>query len=64
MPELVEKNEPPMIVKIKKINDKFFGLSFREMPILETLLDKDKNNFIKLLSKFKKNKKNKKTDEK
>ena len=58
MPELVEKNEPPMIVKIKKINDKFNGLSSREIPMLETLLDKDKNNFIKSLSKFKKNKKN------
>jgi hypothetical protein len=43
MPELVEKKEPPMITKIKKINERFFGLLSSEIPILETLLVKDKN---------------------
>jgi len=42
MPELVEKKEPPIIIKIKKIKDRFFGLSSNERPILETLLVKNK----------------------
>jgi len=42
MPELVEKKDPPIIIKIKKMKDKFFGLSFNEIPILETLLVSDK----------------------
>ena len=41
MPELVEKKEPPIITKIKKIKERFFGLSSREIPIFETLLVKD-----------------------
>ena len=57
MPELVEKKDPPTITKIKKINDKCGELLSREKPILETLLVKDKNNSLKLLSKLKKIKK-------
>ena len=34
MPELVEKKEPPIIIKIKKIKDKSFG-TIREKPIFE-----------------------------
>tara|TARA_B100000767_G_C19276442_1_gene333563 strand:+ start:178 stop:360 length:183 start_codon:yes stop_codon:yes gene_type:complete len=50
----VEKNDPPIITKIKKMNDKFLELLFREKPILETLLVRDKNNSLKLLLKLKK----------
>ena len=57
MPELVEKNDPPIITIIKKINDKLVELLSREKPILETLLVRDKNNSLKLLSKLKKTKK-------
>ena len=53
MPELVEKKDPPIITNIKKINDKFVGLLLREKPILETLLVRDKNKLLKLLSKLK-----------
>ena len=56
MPELVEKKDPPIITKIKNINDKLFELLLREIPIFETLLVNDKNNKLKLLSKLKKNK--------
>jgi len=63
-PELVEKKEPPIITKIKKINDKFIGFPESEIPIFEILLVNDKNVLLKSLSKFKKtkniiNKKNK-----
>ena len=34
IPELVEKKEPPIIIKIKKIKDKSFG-TIKEKPILE-----------------------------
>ena len=44
MPELVEKKDPPIMTKIKKIKDKFVELLLREKPIFETLLVKDKNN--------------------
>ena len=57
MPELVEKKDPPIITNIKKMNDKFLELLSSEKPILETLLVKDKNNSLKLLSKLKKTKK-------
>ena len=53
MPELVEKKDPPIITSIKKINDKFAESLLREKPILETLLVRDKNNSLKLLSKLK-----------
>ena len=54
IPELVEKKEPPIITKIKKIKDKLFGFVLSENPIFEILLVNDKNKSIKLLSKFKK----------
>ena len=57
MPELVEKKEPPIITNIKKIKDKLLGELFNEKPTLEILLVKDKNNSLKLFSKFKNTKK-------
>ena len=56
MPELVEKKDPPIITNIKKINDKLDVVLFKEKPILETLLVKDRNIKLKLLSKLKKTK--------
>ena len=56
MPELVEKKDPPIITNIKKINDKLDVVLFNEKPILETLLVKDRNIKLKLLSKLKKTK--------
>ena len=56
-PELVEKKEPPIITRIKKIKDKFVEFPDSEIPIFETLLVNDKNILLKLLSKFKKTKK-------
>jgi hypothetical protein len=56
IPELVEKKEPPIITKIKNKNDKFGELLSKERPIFETLLVKERNNSIKLFSKFKKTK--------
>tara|TARA_B110000114_G_C14844690_1_gene298120 strand:- start:396 stop:578 length:183 start_codon:yes stop_codon:yes gene_type:complete len=53
----VEKKDPPIITNIKKTKDKFDELLSREKPIFETLLVRDKNNSIKLLSKLKKIKK-------
>tara|TARA_B110000285_G_scaffold113395_1_gene128673 strand:- start:182 stop:340 length:159 start_codon:yes stop_codon:yes gene_type:complete len=40
------------MTNIKKINDIFCGLLSREKPMLETLLVKDKNISLKLLSKL------------
>ena len=57
MPELVEKKEPPIITSIKKIKDKLLGELFRENPTLDILLVKDKNNSLKLFSKFRNTKK-------
>ena len=57
MPELVEKKDPPIITKIKKIKDKFLGLFSKEKPIFDTLLDRLKNNKLKSYSKFKNEKK-------
>ena len=37
-PELVEKKDPPIITKIKKINDKLGEILLKDIPILETLL--------------------------
>tara|TARA_B100000787_G_scaffold14670_1_gene10495 strand:+ start:434 stop:592 length:159 start_codon:yes stop_codon:yes gene_type:complete len=45
------------MTNIKKIKDKLTELLSREKPILETLLVKDNNNSLKLLSKLKKVKK-------
>ena len=56
MPELVEKKDPPIMTIIKKINDKLGVVPFKEKPILETLLVKDRNIKLKLLSKLKKTK--------
>jgi hypothetical protein len=53
----VEKKDPPIITSIRKTKDKFVELLSREKPMLETLLVKDKNSSLKLLSKFKKVKK-------
>jgi hypothetical protein len=53
----VEKKEPPIITSIKKINDKFLEELFKENPALEILLVNDKNNSLKLFSKFKNTKK-------
>ena len=55
-PELVEKKDPPIITKIKKINDKFFGVSSKEIPKFEILLIIETSIFKKLLSKLKKTK--------
>ena len=51
------KKEPPIIIKIKKINDRLDVFSSSEIPIFEILLVKDNNNLIKLLSKLEKIKK-------
>ena len=56
-PELVEKNEPPMITKIKKIKVKFvFSVSF-EKPILDILLEIERRLLENSLLKLKKRKK-------
>ena len=36
-PELVEKKEPPIITKIKNINDKFVLLELKPKPMLDIL---------------------------
>ena len=53
-PELVEKKDPPIITKIRKIKDKFDGIFSKEIPRLETLLDKETRIFKKLFSELKK----------
>ena len=53
----MEKKEPPIITSIRKINDKLLEELFNENPAFEILLAKDKNNSLKLLSKFRKTKK-------
>ena len=60
-PELVEKKEPPIITKIKKIKLKFDLSVFIENPIFEILLDIDKKLFEKSLLKLKNRKKIKTT---
>ena len=56
-PELVEKNEPPIITKIKKTKVKFvFSISF-EKPILDILLDMERRLLENSLLKLKKRKK-------
>ena len=42
IPELVEKKDPPIITNIKKIKAKLSGVSFKEIPIFEMLLVKEK----------------------
>ena len=53
----MEKKEPPIITSIRKINDKLLEELFNENPAFEILLVKDKNNSLKLFSKFRKTKK-------
>tara|TARA_B100000282_G_scaffold109664_2_gene77722 strand:+ start:554 stop:727 length:174 start_codon:yes stop_codon:yes gene_type:complete len=50
IPELVEKNEPPSITNNKKKKSKLFGISEKEKPIFETLLEIDTKMFKKLFS--------------
>ena len=56
-PELVEKKDPPMITKIKKIKFKLEFSVLREKPIFDILVDIDKKLFEKLLLKLKNKKK-------
>tara|TARA_B100000902_G_scaffold160626_1_gene156266 strand:- start:241 stop:471 length:231 start_codon:yes stop_codon:yes gene_type:complete len=56
-PELVEKNDPPIITNIKKIKFRFEVSVLTEKPIFETLVAIDKKLFEKLLLKLKKRKK-------
>ena len=53
IPELVEKKEPPIIIKIKNINDRSLETSI-EIPIFDIELQIAKNIVEKLLSIFKK----------
>ena len=55
-PELVEKNDPPIIIKIIKINIRFWGTS-KEKPIFEMELQIAKKSKEKLLLELKKIKK-------
>ena len=52
-PELVEKNDPPIKTIIRKIKDKFDGISLKEIPRFETLLDNETKIFKKLFSELK-----------
>ena len=52
-PELVEKKDPPIIIRIIKIKVKFWGVS-KENPILEIELQIDKKSKEKLLLELKK----------
>ena len=53
-PELVEKKEPPITTIIKKTNIKLFGVSLKEIPIFEILLEIATKIVGKLLLEFKK----------
>ena len=64
MPELVEKKEPPIIVKIKKIKEEFSYDPFKDIPIFEILLLIDKNVSLKLLELSDKKKNNRTTIQK
>ena len=52
----MEKKDPPIIIKIKKIKDRFLGTS-KENPILDIELQIDKKSNEKLLLMLKKIKK-------
>ena len=54
----MEKKDPPIIIKIKKINERFWGTS-KENPILDMEIQIDKKSNEKLLLKLKKMKKSK-----
>ena len=56
-PELVEKKDPPIITRIKNINDKFVCSDLIEKPIFDMLLATANKLFEKLLLKLKKRKK-------
>ena len=56
-PELVEKNEPPIITNIKNIKIKFGWSELSEKPILDILLQMDNKLLKKSLLKLKKRKK-------
>ena len=56
MPELVEKKDPPIIIKIKNIKERSLGICV-ENPIFEIELDIARKRDEKLSSKFKKRKK-------
>ena len=56
MPELVEKKDPPIIIKIKKIKDKFLGILV-EKPIFDIELQIAKKSDEKLSSILRKRKK-------
>ena len=56
IPELVEKKDPPIMIKIKKIKDKFLGILV-EKPILEIELQMAKKSDEKLSSILRKRKK-------
>tara|TARA_Y100000816_G_C26053556_1_gene552648 strand:- start:812 stop:1015 length:204 start_codon:yes stop_codon:yes gene_type:complete len=58
IPELVEKNEPPITTIIKNINIKLLGVSKNEIPIFEILLEIATNIVGKLLVEFKKTNEN------
>ena len=49
-PELVEKNDPPNITSKRKTKKRFLGISVKEIPIFETLLQIETRIFKKLLS--------------
>ena len=54
-PELVEKKEPPIITKIRKIKVKLDCFNSSEKPIFDILLEIDKRLFKKSLLKLKNN---------
>ena len=56
MPELVEKKDPPIIIKIKNIKERSLGIG-AENPIFEIELHIARKREEKLSSKFKKRKK-------
>tara|TARA_Y100001936_G_C15478479_1_gene362284 strand:+ start:375 stop:527 length:153 start_codon:yes stop_codon:yes gene_type:complete len=45
IPELVEKKDPPIITRIKKIKDRFGWFVLSEKPILDMLLAIDNKLF-------------------
>ena len=61
-PELVEKKDPPIMIKIKKIKERFWG-TLKENPILDIELQIDKKSNEKLLFMLKKIKKSVVTNE-
>ena len=50
IPELVEKNDPPIITSKMYIKFKFVWSTSREIPILDKLLTKDKKLYVKFTS--------------